>query len=172
MNSEQIKLLRDNAKLAESDRSWASLSRFLALVNPQDIVSLCDELLALRAGNSKTPSIRPSKQALEQRFNAEVMVPACDKIKNGYAIRYAGFTFDENKSGPEEGLEWTPQERHIHQLRKTGELNAFILQLEQEATIPTWKLTVEVGKRKNYEGTLIFRYIREDHATSQQLSFL
>lgn len=172
MNTEQVKLLRDSAKLAELDRSWASLNRFLSLVNPQDIVSLCDELLALRAGNAKTPSIRPSKQALEQLLNAEVMVPACDKIKNGYAIRYAGFSFDETKNGPEEGLEWTAQERYIHQLRQSGELNRFIQQLEQEAAIPTWKLSVEVGKRKNYEGTLIFRYIREDHATSQQLSFL
>ena len=172
MNTEQIKLLRDCAKQAETDRSWSSYNKFLALVNPQDIMTLCDELLTLRAGQSKTPSIRPSKLALEQLLNAEVMVPSCDKIKNGYAIRYAGFTVDEQKTGPEEGLVWSAQELHIHQLRQTGELNEFIRQLEHQAVIPTWQLTVEVGKRKNYEGTLIFRYIREDHATYQQLSFL
>lgn len=172
MNTEQLKLLRDNAKLADLDRSWASLQRFLALVNPADIMAICDELLALRAGNSKTPSIRPSKLALEQILQAEVAVPSCDKIKNGYAIRYAGFTYDDTKDGPEEGLLWTVQEKYIHQLRESGELPSFIKQLEQEAVIPTWQLTVEVGKRKNYEGTLIFRYIREDHATTQQLSFL
>lgn len=172
MNTEQLKLLRDNAKLADVDRSWASLQRFLALVNPADIMALCDELLALRAGSSKTPSIRPSKQALEQLLQAEVPVPSCDKIKNGYAIRYSGFTYDASKEGPEDGLVWTEQEKHIHRLRENGELPEFIKHLEQEAFIPTWRLTVEVGKRKNYEGTLIFRYIREDHATTQQLSFL
>lgn len=171
MNTEQLKLLRDSAKQADTDRSWTSLNRFLSLVNPQDIVNLCDELLALRAGNSKTPSIRPSKLALEQLFQAEVSVPSCDKIKNGYAIRYAGFSVDEDKEGPEEGVTWTAQEKYIHQLRKNGDLLEFIKHLEQEAAIPTWQLTVEVGKRKNYEGTLIFRYIREDHATTQQLTF-
>ena len=135
-------------------------------------MEICDELLALRAGNSKSPSIKPSKQILEELFNAEVGIPSCDKIKNGYAIRYSGFTFDENKEGPEDGLLWTEQERYIHQARSEGNLPELIKKLEQDAFIPTWRLTVEVGKRKNYEGTLIFRYIREDHATTQQLSFL
>lgn len=172
MNTEQLKLLRDAAKQVETDRSWPSINRFTALANPQDIVEICDELLALRAGNSKTPSIKPSKQVLESIFNADVVIPSCDKIKNGYAIRYSGFTFDESRPGPEDGLFWTEQERYIHQARQEGHLAELIKKLEQEAFIPTWRLTVEVGKRKNYEGTLIFRYIREDHATHQQLSFL
>lgn len=172
MNTEQLKLLRDSAKQAETDRSWAVLNKFLSLANPQDIVSLCDELLALRAGHSKSPSIRPSKRVLEEYLQAEVGMPSCDKIKNGYAIRYAGFTFDNTKEGPEEGQLWTEQERKIDDLRQVGGLSDFLKKLEQEAAIPTWQLTVEVGKRKNYEGTLIFRYIREDHALVQQLSIL
>ena len=172
MNTEQLKLLRDAAKLIETDRSWSAINRFTTLANPQDIVELCDELLALRAGNSKTPSIKPSKQALENLLNADVLIPSCDKIKNGYAIRYSGFTYDENSEGPEEGQLWTEQERCIHQAREEGSLPELIKMLEQEAFIPTWRLTVKVGKRKNYEGTLIFRYIREDHATTQQLTLL
>ncbi|WP_159991916.1 hypothetical protein [Pelistega ratti] len=171
MNTEQLKLLRDYAKSADSDKTWSSLSKFLSLVNPQDIMTICDELLLLRAGNSKTPSIRPSKQALEQLLQAEVLVPSYDKIKNGYAIRYAGFSFDATKEGPTEGVLWTAQEKYIYELRQQGRLISFIQQLEHQAAIPTWHLTVEVGKRKNYEGTLIFRYIREDHAKIQQLSF-
>lgn len=172
MNTEQLKLLRDAAKQTETDRSWPSINRFTTLANPVDIVELCDELLALRAGNSKTPSIKPSKQLLETIFNADVVLPSCDKIKNGYAIRYSGFSYDPSKSGPEDGLVWTEQERYIYQARQDGILTELTKHLEQEAVIPTWRLTVEVGKRKNYEGTLIFRYIRADHATSQQLSFL
>ena len=163
MNTEQLKLLRDAAKLIETDRSWSAINRFTTLANPQDIVELCDELLALRAGNSKTPSIKPSKQALENLlfyekitfhfFNADVLIPSCDKIKNGYAIRYSGFTYDENSEGPEEGQLWTEQERYIHQAREEGSLPELIKMLEQEAFIPTWRLTVEVGKLLGDDGS-------------------
>ena len=116
MNTEQLKLLRDAAKLIETDRSWSAINRFTTLANPQDIVELCDELLALRAGNSKTPSIKPSKQALENLLNADVLIPSCDKIKNGYAIRYSGFTYDENdlkkvSYGPSKNAISTKQEK-------------------------------------------------------------
>lgn len=172
MNTAQIQLLRDAARQADTGKHWIATAKFLDIANPKIIADLCDEVLTLRAGYNKTPSIMPSKNALEEVFQMECPNPSCDKTKDGYAIRYAGQTYDPNKAEATPGVAWTAQEIAIFKARQDGSITELLSRLENMAHIPTWYLTVEAGRRKGYEGTLIFKYSREAPNRAQQLTFL
>ncbi|ADU91199.1 hypothetical protein [Taylorella equigenitalis] len=162
MNNEQLKHLRACAKQLEKSKNWENLIKFISNVNPKELISICDELLALRAGNLKTPSISASKAALEEVLQSEVDIPSCDKIKDGYAIRYSGSTFNPDLPGPKDGFIWSAQEEFMFNLRNSGEeeVNKFLKDLQAKAAIPTWDLSVELGNRESHQGTIIFRYTR------------
>ncbi|AEP36978.1 hypothetical protein KUM_0669 [Taylorella asinigenitalis 14/45] len=171
MNNEQLKHLRACASQVQKNKNWTTIIKFLSNVSPNEIVNLCDELLALRAGNLKSPSYVPSKAALEAAIGCEVDFPTNDKITDGYAIRYPGFTYNPDLPGPKDGLIWSAQEQFVYKLRQAGELEVgkFIKKMEEQAAIPTWDLSVKVGTREDYQSTITFRYTRSSAASQMSI---
>jgi len=158
LNSQQLYALLDLAENAKNSKDWKTISKFIETVSPDLVAELCQDLLSVRSGFNKTPSIIPSKNAMDRIFQMGDSDPNKNKLANGFSLSYPLKSEDKNLHLNENHKR---RIQIIDQATKNNTMADLKERLEDLAKIYSWDLKVEIGSRKDYPYSISFVYTRQ-----------